>query len=201
MVNWADLTQNIMICWIFVGKTLIIGSVFEWKGDPPSKTYCLQSSWSLFFRAIFQHTWAFFKSATKTSSCDCKFAFFSLSLSSNQKEQMQPASKSGFSKPMLKNETVLIRYINSIILQPIIFHPTTFTSKNQSKLQTSFGSVKTVQILDNYFRSKRFLMSFLKIWFNVKHQGKPPFEFCKISNTKFEAFTDKIMNLFSCFKI
>ena len=68
---------------------------------------------------------------------------FSLSLSSNQKEQMQPASKSAFSKPRLKNETVLVRYINSIILQPIIFHPTTFTSKNQSKLQISFGTVKT----------------------------------------------------------
>ena len=87
---------------------------------------------------------------------------FSLSLSSNQKEQMQPASKSAFSKPRLKNETVLVRYINSIINPPIIL-PTIFTSKNQSKLQISFGTVKTVQILDTYCRSKRYLMSFLKI--------------------------------------
>ena len=75
---------------------------------------------------------------------------------------MQPASKSAFSKPRLKNETVLVRYINSIINPPIIL-PTIFTSKNQSKLQIGFGSVKTVQILDSYFRSKHFFMSFLKI--------------------------------------
>ena len=76
---------------------------------------------------------------------------------------MQPASKSAFSKPRLKNETVLVRYKKSIIYPPIIFLPTIFTSKNQSKLQISFGSVKTVQILDAYCRSKRYLMSFLKI--------------------------------------
>ena len=75
---------------------------------------------------------------------------------------MQPASKSAFSKPRLKNETVLVRYIKSII-NPSIILPTIFTSKNQSKLQIGFGSVKTVQILDSYFRSKRFFMSFLKI--------------------------------------
>ena len=132
------------------------------RGIPPRKRTAYRAHEVCFLELHFSILERFLKSATKTSSCDCKFAFFSLSLSSNQKEQMQPTSKSGFSKPMLKNETVLVRYIISIINPPIIL-PTIFTSKNQSKLQIGFGSVKTVQILDSYFRSKRFFMSFLKI--------------------------------------